>query len=95
MLSTGEKERLAIASALALNPKLLILDEPTIGQDVENYKRMVDLIKQLKKDGKSVLIISHDLKLIKDVCDKVYLMKNGELLKTVDPKDDGWYEWSL
>lgn len=85
MLSTGEKERLAIASVLAMNPKLLILDEPTIGQDPKNYRRITKLIRILKKRGKSVVLISHDVRMIKEASDKVCVMKEGRILEVGDP----------
>jgi len=59
-LSGGEKRRLSVASALATAPRILILDEPTFGQDARTWAELVDLIRELLADGTAVISITHD-----------------------------------
>ena len=64
ILSGGEKKRLCLAAILAWDPKILILDEPTVGQDQSQKVKLHQIISQLSKKGKTILIISHDLEFI-------------------------------
>lgn len=77
-LSGGEKQRLCIASALALDPKILILDEATSMLDPHNRKIILTLLKKLKEKGMTIVLITHHLKEI-EYCDEVLLLKNGEI----------------
>ena len=69
-LSGGQKQRLAIAAALVKDPEILILDEPTSGLDGQNMQRIATLLNQLAEQGKAVLVITHDLELVKASCTK-------------------------
>ena len=69
-LSGGQKQRLAIAAALVKDPEILILDEPTSGLDGQNMQRIATLLNQLADQGKAVLVITHDLELVKASCTK-------------------------
>ncbi len=80
MLSMGEKERLAIASVLAMDPRLLILDEPTIGQDRSTMSKLIEVVKRLKGEGRTVLLISHDIDLVYEHSDYVIVFKGGEVV---------------
>lgn len=80
MLSMGEKERLAIASVLAMDPRLLILDEPTIGQDRSTMSKLIEVVKRLKGEGRTVLLISHDIDLVYEHSDYVFVFKGGEVV---------------
>jgi len=82
--SLGMKQRLAIASALLGDPKIVILDEPTNGLDPEGISEIRQLIKQLAKEGKTVIIASHLLDEVEKVCTHVAILKKGELLVSGD-----------
>ena len=80
-LSHGEMRKVAIASILAFNPKLIILDEPTIGLDDESKENLMRLIKLLKlKYKKTIIIISHDLDMLYNVSDYFYVLDKGNLV---------------
>jgi len=73
-MSAGQKQRLAIASVLAMEPTLLLLDEPTSQLDGEGKKELVEIIKNLKKNGHALLITEHDLAPLKEVADRIHSM---------------------
>ena len=79
-LSGGQKQRVMIAIALALNPKLIIADEPTSAQDPETQKRILHLLKKFKKNA-SILLVSHDFSFIQSLADRIAVMKNGRILE--------------
>ncbi|UCD55727.1 MAG: ABC transporter ATP-binding protein [Candidatus Omnitrophota bacterium] len=82
MLSGGERQRAMIAMAIALNPKLLIADEPTTSLDVTIQAGILELILALKKDlDMSVLFITHDFGIINKVADRVLVMKDGRIVE--------------
>jgi ABC-2 type transport system ATP-binding protein len=82
--SLGMKQRLGIASTLLGNPKIVILDEPTNGLDPEGISEIRQLIKQLAKEGKTVILASHLLDEVEKVCTHVAILKKGELLTAGD-----------
>ncbi|NKI23293.1 ATP-binding cassette domain-containing protein [Paenibacillus dendritiformis] len=79
-LSYGQKKRVAIAGALALDTRWLLLDEPTAGLDPEGRQMMMELIRDLAGAGKNILISSHDIDLIYEICTYVYILKQGRVL---------------
>jgi len=82
-LSGGQQQRIMIAMAISGNPDLLIADEPTTALDVTVQKVILQLLKDLQqKYGMSILFISHDLGVINEICDKVLVMRNGELVES-------------
>lgn len=79
-LSGGEKKKVAIAGILALNPDILVLDEPTSGLDNQSKKEMMALFKQLYLDGKSIIIVTHDMELVLEYAQKVLVLNHGEIV---------------
>src|SRR5262245_1429997 len=77
--SKGMRQRIGLAQALINDPQLVILDEPTSGLDPLGTRWMKDLIKELKKQGKTVLMCSHRLDDVQDVCDRIAILNDGEL----------------
>ena len=86
--SGGQRQRIAIARALALNPKLLVLDEPTSAIDIFSQAIILDLLKELKKDlNLTYILISHDLSVVHHMSDKIMVMYLGEVVE-YGPADD-------
>ena len=79
-LSFGQKKRVAIASVIAMNNDLILLDEPTAGLDSESTKAIVEIIKSVHKKGKKIVITSHDMNLIYDICDYIYVLNRGKII---------------
>ena len=79
-LSFGQKKRVAIASVVAMENKLVLLDEPTAGLDPISTRAIVDIIKGLNKRGVKIVISSHDMNLIYEICDYVYVLNQGVLI---------------
>jgi peptide/nickel transport system ATP-binding protein len=87
-LSGGMRQRIVIAAALANNPQLLIADEPTTALDVTIQAQVLELIRQLRKDhGTTVVLITHDLGVVAQVCDRVAVMYGGKLLEVATAAD--------
>ena len=78
--SLGMKQRLAIGEAIINNPELLILDEPTNGLDIEGIVEMRNLIKDLSEQGIAILISSHNLTEIDNLCNRIIAIKNGKII---------------
>lgn len=79
-LSYGDQRRLEIARALATEPKLLCLDEPAAGMNATETEELRLLIEGIRKDGTTVLLIEHDVKLVMGLCDRVAVLDYGELV---------------
>ena len=82
-LSGGQKRRIAIAGILAMNPDILILDEPTAGLDPQGAKEMLQLFKKVNQEGKTVVLVSHDMNQVLEYCDDVVVMNHGRVEKHV------------
>jgi len=79
MLSGGERKRVALASVLAWNPKIVILDEPTIGQDYQQKEKLRQFILQMKAQRKTVIIVTHDVEFVAECNPRVLLMRDGKI----------------
>ncbi len=86
MLSGGERKRVALASVLAWDPKIVILDEPTIGQDNQQKERLRQFIVQLNRQGKTVIIVTHDIEFVAECKPRVVLMAQGKILAQGEAK---------
>jgi len=80
MLSGGERKRVALASVLAWNPKVVVLDEPTIGQDHEQKEKLRQFIIQLNTQGKTVIVVTHDVEFVAECNPRVILMSQGKVV---------------
>lgn len=81
-LSGGMRQRVVIAMAVSVNPKLIIADEPTSNLDVTLQVQILDLFKKLKQDlGLSILLITHDLGIVENIADRVCIIKDGRVIE--------------
>jgi tungstate transport system ATP-binding protein len=78
-LSTGETQRLGIARALAIQPEIIFLDEPTASVDVANTEIIEDIIRKMGKDGRSIVMTTHDTAQAKRLADELLLLKGGQI----------------
>ena len=81
-LSGGQKQRVAIARALALQPDIMLFDEPTSALDPELVKEVLDIIRKLKSQKITMLIVSHEMNFVREISDRVIIMEEGEILET-------------
>lgn len=79
-LSEGEKRRVAIAGVLAMQPKMLVFDEPTAGLDPRGVNRFVSIINRLRTEDKGVVVITHNMDFVAEVADRVVVMNKGAIL---------------
>ncbi|QFT57334.1 Ribose import ATP-binding protein RbsA [Sulfitobacter sp. THAF37] len=86
-LSGGQRQSVAIARAVYFNAKILIMDEPTAALGVHETAMVADLIQELKKQGLGIFLISHDTREMMDLCDRVAVMKNGQMVGTERVED--------
>lgn len=86
-LRRGEKQRVAIASALAMQSRILILDEPTSGQDGTETRELLALLSDLNKDGLSIVLITHDMEIMASHCTRVIIMGHGTKAFDGTPQD--------
>ncbi len=79
-LSGGEKRRVAIAGILAIEPDILVLDEPTAGLDPKGAADIMSLVEEMYNQGKSIILVTHDMDLVLKYCQKVFVLKEGQLI---------------
>jgi branched-chain amino acid transport system ATP-binding protein len=84
-LPYGDQRRLEIARALATDPKLILLDEPAAGMNPEESKRLTALVGKVRESGVTVLLIEHDMKVVMDIADRIYVLDFGELIAQGTP----------
>lgn len=85
-LSGGQKQRIAIARALAMNPEVMLFDEPTSALDPEMVKEVLDVIKDLAKEGMTMMVVTHEMGFAKEVGTRLLFMDEGVILEEGDPK---------
>ena len=85
-LSGGQKQRVAIARALALKPDIMLFEDPTSALDPELVKEVLDIIRKLKSQKITMLIVSHEMNFVREISDRVIIMEKGEILETGTPK---------
>ena len=86
-LSGGQKQRVAIARALAMNPEVLLFDEPTSALDPEMVGEVLEVMKELAKEGMTMLVVTHEMGFAREVSDRVLFMDNGVILEDRNPKE--------
>ena len=86
-LSGGEKRRVAIAGIIVLEPEIIVLDEPTAGLDPVGSKMILDLIVSLKQQGKTIIIVTHDMNIVQSYCDHVVVLNDSKLAFTGTPNE--------
>ncbi|WP_145467890.1 amino acid ABC transporter ATP-binding protein [Staphylococcus pettenkoferi] len=84
-LSGGQKQRVAIARALAMHPDVLLFDEPTSALDPEVVGDVLDVMRELAKEGMTMVVVTHEMSFARDVSDKVVFMADGYVVETGDP----------
>ena len=85
-LTHGEQRKLELAMVLALDPGIMLLDEPTAGMSIEEVPVMIDLLRQIKSTGTTIVLIEHKMNMVKALSDVLIIMVNGEFLCEGDPE---------
>jgi general L-amino acid transport system ATP-binding protein len=86
-LSGGQQQRVAIARALAMKPKVMLFDEPTSALDPEMINEVLDVIKELAKDGMTMIVVTHEMGFAREVADRVVFMSDGEIVEVGTPSE--------
>lgn len=86
-LSGGQKQRIAIVRALAMNPEIILFDEPTSALDPEMVGEVLDLMKEIAKEGMTMLVVTHEMGFAKEVASRVLFMDGGKILEENAPKE--------
>ena len=87
MLSGGQKQRIAIVRALAMNPEVMLFDEPTSAHDPEMVGEVLDLMRDLAKEGMTMAVVTHEMGFAREVADRVVFMADGKILEEGTPSD--------
>ena len=86
-LSGGQKQRVAIARALAMNPKVILFDEPTSALDPEMIGEVLEVMKDLARDGMTMLVVTHEMGFARNVGNRVFFMDQGSILEDAKPSE--------
>ena len=85
-LSGGQKQRVAIARALAMNPDIMLFDEPTSALDPEMVGEVLEVMKELARDGMTMVVVTHEMGFAREVADRVLFMDEGRILEEGTPQ---------
>ncbi len=85
--SSGQKQKVSIARALLHDPKVVIFDEPTTGLDVLTAKTVLDLLRIMREEGRTVIVSTHVMPMVEDICDRVGIIFDGKLYGDAPPRD--------
>ena len=86
-LSGGQQQRVAIARALAMDPKLMLFDEPTSALDPEMIREVLDVMRDLARDGMTMLVVTHEMGFAREVCDRLVFIDGGVIVEEGPPKE--------
>ena len=86
-LSGGQQQRIAIARALAMDPEIMLFDEPTSALDPEMVGEVLEVIKDLAKDGMTIALVSHEMGFVREISDRVLFMDEGAIMEENTPKE--------
>jgi energy-coupling factor transporter ATP-binding protein EcfA2 len=86
-LGKGQRQRLAVASVLALKPRVLVIDEPTTGQDWLGAKAMMSLVRELNENGHTIVMITHDMSLVAEHSRRALVFAEGALIADASPHE--------
>ena len=86
-LSGGQQQRVAIARALAMQPKIMLFDEPTSALDPELVGEVLEVMKQLARDGMTMIVVTHEMGFAREVANRVIFMDKGEILEDLSPEE--------
>ncbi len=85
-LSGGQQQRVAIARALAMKPALMLFDEPTSALDPEMIGEVLEVIKELAREGMTMIVVSHEMGFAREVADRVVMMDDGQIIEEGTPE---------
>jgi glutamate transport system ATP-binding protein len=85
-LSGGQQQRVAIARALAMEPKLMLFDEPTSALDPEMIREVLDVMRDLARDGMTMAVVTHEMGFAREVCDRIVFIDDGHIVEEGSPK---------
>jgi ABC-type polar amino acid transport system ATPase subunit len=86
-LSGGQQQRVAIARALAMEPKLMLFDEPTSALDPEMIREVLDVMRQLAREGMTMIVVTHEMGFAREVCDRIVFIDAGEIVEEGPPDE--------
>jgi ABC-type polar amino acid transport system ATPase subunit len=86
-LSGGQQQRVAIARALAMEPKLMLFDEPTSALDPEMIREVLDVMRDLARDGMTMVVVTHEMGFAREVCDRIVFIDAGRIVEEGPPDD--------
>jgi ABC-type polar amino acid transport system ATPase subunit len=86
-LSGGQQQRVAIARALAMDPKLMLFDEPTSALDPEMIREVLDVMRDLAREGMTMLVVTHEMGFAREVCDRLVFIDDGRIVEEGPPAE--------